>query len=730
MSNLFSRKHSDNSILKGRTQTIASQKCPFSTKENNIKFKYPEVFHKQEPKPFKVQISHTDMRSPSAQSTSSPINKSILMTHRSQSMFQDVQYIDFIITNKEVNQFLKRHFLHEHMHTNTSANRSTTKLICDSWEKVPVSYFIKALFNEYPEIIQDHKLNDKLTIQLKSLIKDLVSEDGQMLSLNKLQMHTRHLGLLSLLLTALRDIQEPPSNQENQDIQTNQQLQFSQQQQVQEKLSKYIYEFSNNLEKRLIEIFDQKLTIIQNKQIELEKLVENLRQRYIDHKFKQESQHKLLINNLTQQLEKKDQIIAELQQKLQIKPLLHTSNIENMQNLKCVNPKFNSSKLHNSSNDQSIQKFMTTLCNIWDMACINEDYRFAQILTAQDYNQMPFQHFQLIPIIKSIPKFDDFILKTLNSIHIITNFVQNCMNSDNNMILDIFQEIYILIQNAKVNDQNQYLFNLIQLFLKLTTCILHIKATFNANNLKDWLTIKKSVNEQQQQFIHRLITQIIQIHKFTLNQNIPIQLSSRQQQNEDKYQEHTFIKIIEDKSISNQFCNHIKSIYNKQQNSKLSILLRILQCFYLNEIDELIDLMQSVQGETEIDIFLSKWILDSNCISLILFPNIFNQKYTLKAVTILLQFKCPQQFQINYTKQVCDDKHIELLIDILMRMHQTQNQELIFKIWELFRAISKSTNLKVCKDKLEKVIKLYSGCHHATLQNNIQQVNKNLAIQI
>ena len=71
------------------------------------------------------------------------------------------------------------------MHTNSSRN-TNTKLICDSWDKVPVAYFIKALFNEYPEIIEDHHLNEKLNIKLKTLIKDLISEDGQLLSLNKL----------------------------------------------------------------------------------------------------------------------------------------------------------------------------------------------------------------------------------------------------------------------------------------------------------------------------------------------------------------------------------------------------------------------------------------------------------------------------------------------------------------------------------------------------------------
>jgi hypothetical protein len=64
------------------------------------------------------------------------------------------------------------------MHTNSSTSRNTTKLICDSWERVPVTYFIKALFNEYPEIIEDHHLNEKLNIKLKTLIKDLISDDG------------------------------------------------------------------------------------------------------------------------------------------------------------------------------------------------------------------------------------------------------------------------------------------------------------------------------------------------------------------------------------------------------------------------------------------------------------------------------------------------------------------------------------------------------------------------
>lgn len=43
-------------------------------------------------------------------------------------------------------------------------------------------------------------------MKLRQLIKDLVSEDGQLVSLNKLQIHTKQLGLLGLLLTALREI--------------------------------------------------------------------------------------------------------------------------------------------------------------------------------------------------------------------------------------------------------------------------------------------------------------------------------------------------------------------------------------------------------------------------------------------------------------------------------------------------------------------------------------------
>lgn len=61
--------------------------------------------------------------------------------------------------------------------------------------------------------------------------------------------------------------------------------------------------------------------------------------------------------------------------------------------------------------------------NSWDMGSMNEDYRFAQILTAQENNQMPFQHFQLIPIIKTMPGFGDFVGKCQMSMHIITNFV-------------------------------------------------------------------------------------------------------------------------------------------------------------------------------------------------------------------------------------------------------------------------------------------------------------------
>ncbi|CAK69761.1 unnamed protein product (macronuclear) [Paramecium tetraurelia] len=352
MNKAFQRKHSDNSILKGKTQHNTQQRSPLSTKENDIKFKYPEVLRRKESKPLQVQTNQSDMRSPSAQSTQSPINKSILITHRSQSMFQDAQYIDYIITNKEVNQFLKKHFLHEHMHTNSSRN-TNTKLICDSWDKVPVTYFIKALFNEYPEIIEDHHLNEKLNIKLKTLIKDLISEDGQVLSLNKLQIHTRHLGLLGLLLTALRDIQDAPTvnhnTPHNQSISHEQEISTTQQQQ-QQKFHKMASDMAQSAENRINELVNLKLQQFTVKQKELEKQIQQLKQKATENfdLFQHEAKNKQVINNLTQQLQQKDQIIADLEQKL-IKKWMNSSIEEEMHANKITQPKASPIKIQSPS---------------------------------------------------------------------------------------------------------------------------------------------------------------------------------------------------------------------------------------------------------------------------------------------------------------------------------------------------------------------------------------------
>lgn len=47
---------------------------------------------------------------------------------------------------------MKKHFIHD----NSQSSRAGSKIICESWDKVPVAYFIKSLFLEYPEIIEDH----------------------------------------------------------------------------------------------------------------------------------------------------------------------------------------------------------------------------------------------------------------------------------------------------------------------------------------------------------------------------------------------------------------------------------------------------------------------------------------------------------------------------------------------------------------------------------------------
>ncbi|CAD8180053.1 unnamed protein product [Paramecium pentaurelia] len=738
MNKAFQRKHSDNSILKGKTQHHTQQRSPLSTKENDSKFKYPEVLRRKESKPLQVQTNQSDMRSPSAQSTQSPINKSILITHRSQSMFQDAQYIDYIITNKEVNLFLKKHFLHEHMHTNSSRN-TNTKLICDSWDKVPVTYFIKALFDEYPEIIEDHHLNEKLNIKLKTLIKDLISEDGQLLSLNKLQIHTRHLGLLGLLLTALRDIQDAPTvnhnTPHNQSISHEQDISNTQQQQ-QSKFHKMASEITQSAENRINELVNLKLQQFTIKQKELEKQIQQLKQKATENfdLFQHEAKNKQVITNLTQQLQQKDQIIADLEQKL-IKKWMNSSIEEETHANKIAQPKASPIKIQSPSqspfndSNQYLQRMISNLCTVWDLGCVNEDYRFAQILTAQENNQMPYQHFQLIPIIKTIPGFNDFIFKSQNNNHIITNFIQNCMNNDNNIILDLYYEIITLLPNFKISDQDQYLINVMQLFLKLTVSILQIKNVFNINKLKEWGSIKRQLTEQQNQFVKNLINQIVQINQYSIKQIPQSKLWNQQQIYHDQYVSEYNNRLIENQVINNILKKQLNQIHNKQ-NTKLSLIIRIIQCFYYNDVEELIGLMQSIQGETDVDIYLSKLILDCDCINLILFPSLFNPKYVLKSITNLLQFKCPGQFYLLYTKQVCQIRNIDLLIELLTKMHNTMNSDVVIKLWDVLGAIAKSAALKECKEGLQFIIRLYSNSHQATILHNIQQVQKNLAIPI
>lgn len=68
MNKVFSRstfppnlEHSDNSLVKQKPRS------PMNAKENNIKFKYPEVMRRKEStKPLQVQTNNSDIRSPSA----------------------------------------------------------------------------------------------------------------------------------------------------------------------------------------------------------------------------------------------------------------------------------------------------------------------------------------------------------------------------------------------------------------------------------------------------------------------------------------------------------------------------------------------------------------------------------------------------------------------------------------------------------------------------------------
>ncbi|CAK87630.1 unnamed protein product (macronuclear) [Paramecium tetraurelia] len=303
------------------------------------------------------------------------------------------------------------------------------------------------------------------------------------------------------------------------------------------------------------------------------------------------------------------------------------------------------------------------------------------------------------------------------------------MNNDNNVILDLYYEIITLLPNFKISDQDHYLINVMQLFLKLTVSILQIKTVFSISKLKEWGSIKRQLTEQQNQFIKNLITQIVQINQYSIKQVPQSKLWNQQQIYHDQYMSEYNNKLIENQVINNTLRKQLNQIHNKQ-NTRLSLIIRIIQCFYYNDVEELIGLMQSIQGETDVDIYLSKLILDCDCINLILFPSLFNPKFVLKSITNLLQFKCPGQFYLLYTKQVCQIRNIDILIELLTKMHNTMNSDVVIKLWDVLGAIAKSTVLKECKEGLQFVIRLYSNSHQATILHNIQQVQKNLAIPI
>ena len=67
--------------------------------------------------------------------------------------------LDAIISNKETLNFLKKHFI---------SGENKDKIICGSWENIPLLYFTKLVIEEYTDIIESHMINDDLLIQLRS----------------------------------------------------------------------------------------------------------------------------------------------------------------------------------------------------------------------------------------------------------------------------------------------------------------------------------------------------------------------------------------------------------------------------------------------------------------------------------------------------------------------------------------------------------------------------------
>jgi len=48
---------------------------------------------------------------------------------------------------------------------------NSKRLICDSWDRVPIAFFLRTFIEEYHDLIEEHRLNESLVHKLKMLIK-------------------------------------------------------------------------------------------------------------------------------------------------------------------------------------------------------------------------------------------------------------------------------------------------------------------------------------------------------------------------------------------------------------------------------------------------------------------------------------------------------------------------------------------------------------------------------
>jgi hypothetical protein len=110
--------------------------------------------------------------------------------------------VDYIITNKEVGNFLKRNFVFSGKNICGSGTKiaqsefgplspsrpitpsgkvscrqvgsispNSKRLICDTWDRVPLPYFLRALVDEFRDVIEDHQLSESHVHKLKMLLK-------------------------------------------------------------------------------------------------------------------------------------------------------------------------------------------------------------------------------------------------------------------------------------------------------------------------------------------------------------------------------------------------------------------------------------------------------------------------------------------------------------------------------------------------------------------------------